>query len=76
MTNLRIYCKFKDDNLQDFSDCETGKELIDGLIGDDTGAPPRSLEIMATADDGSQVIISIPYSDSSAAHVSIERSES
>jgi hypothetical protein len=56
-------------------DFESGRELIQELLGDDWGAPPRCLQIEAKAQDGRTVIISIPYSDSDEVSVKIEEKD-
>jgi hypothetical protein len=71
MNNLSISVSCVDGSLQDF-DYDTGKELIHGLISDDWAAPPTFLTITATTADGKRVRISIPYSHSADAHVTIE----
>ena len=53
-------------------DFETGKQLIQELISDDFGAPPRSLVIECTTEDNKTVTISIPYSDKNEVSVSID----
>jgi hypothetical protein len=57
-------------------DFASGKELIQTLISDDWGAPPRCLLIKARSDDGTTVVISVPYSDSDQAHISVGKEES
>lgn len=47
-----------------------GKELIDGMCGDDISPPPRSLVFEVQAKDSKTIIINIPY-DQNAEEVSI-----
>ncbi len=74
MQNIRMSVSLVDGSAQDF-DFENGKEMIEGLLTDDWGAPPTRLLISATAEDGRRVEISIPYSKSNEVHVSVEDSK-
>lgn len=38
-----------------------GRALVDALISDDWGVPPRSVSIKGTLEDGTHVNRSIPY---------------
>ncbi len=49
-----------------------GRELIHEMVSDDFSAPPHSLCFEAKTDDGKTVKITIPYSDSDKAYVTIE----
>jgi hypothetical protein len=71
MENLRIYLPLVDDGQQPI-DYPNGKALIEGMIGDDWGAPPKSLIFEATTDDGRTVSIIIPYKPVSRVSVVIE----
>jgi len=51
---------------------KSGKELIQSMVSDDWGPPPRSMVLEACTDDGKRVVISIPYSDSETAFAKIE----
>jgi hypothetical protein len=70
MKNLHISLPLVDGSLfpMEFA---SGKELIQTLISDDWGASPRCLLIEARSDDGTTVVISVPYSDSDLAHISV-----
>ena len=48
-----------------------GRELIHEMVSDDFAAPPLSLCLEATTDDGKIVRITIPYNDSDKASVII-----
>lgn len=74
MENLRIGLSLVNDALFPF-EIENGKELITALYGDDTGAPPRSLTIEASSDDGQTVRINVGYDESPRAHVTVEIAE-
>lgn len=63
MKNLKISVPLVDDSLLPVN-FRTGKELIDYLITDDWGTPPKSMIIEAISDDGNKVIVNIPYSES------------
>jgi hypothetical protein len=75
MKNLHISLPLVDGSCfpMDFA---SGKELIQTLISDDWGAPPRCLLIEARSDDGTTVVISVPYSDSDQVHISVGKEES
>ena len=60
--HLRISLPLVDGGLFPF-ECDSGKEVINELFGDDWGAPPRGLSIEASLDDGRIVEIYIPYTD-------------
>lgn len=49
-----------------------GRELIHEMVSDDFDAPPHSLCLEATTDDGKTVRITIPYNDSDKASVIFE----
>lgn len=74
MKNLQIYAPCVDDSQLDM-EFESGKQLIQELLTDDWGAPPKSLCIEASMDNGTKVTISIPYTDSDRVSVSIEKPE-
>lgn len=74
MDNLRIGLSLVDGSLFPF-EVENGRELITALYGDDTGAPPRSLTIEASSDDGQTVRISVGFNESPHAHVAVEIAE-
>jgi len=71
MKNLRLSVSMVDGSLLPI-DYESGRELIQGLLSDDWGAPPRHLRIEVETGDGQTVRIFIPYSDSTEATVRIE----
>ncbi len=50
----------------------TGKELIQKMVTDDSGPPPRCMVIEATTEDGKKVTISVPYDDRNRVTVSVE----
>lgn len=70
MTNVQMYLKLANDSVQDLGG-DTGREFIEGIVGDDTCAPPQWLVIQATCADGQQVTVSIPYSDHDSATIEI-----
>jgi hypothetical protein len=72
MKNLQISLPLVDGSSfpMDFA---SGKELIQTLISNDWGAPPRCLLIEAQSDEGIAVVISVPYSDSDQAHISVSK---
>jgi len=72
MRNLRILLPLADGS-QFPMEFDSGRELIQGLIGDDWGPPPRCLQIEATSVDGTTVVISVPYNESDEAHVTVEK---
>ncbi|MDO9578629.1 MAG: hypothetical protein Q7J16_12160 [Candidatus Cloacimonadales bacterium] len=53
-------------------DFDSDKQLINELISDDFGAPPKCLVIECTTKDNKTVTISIPYSDNNEVVVNIE----
>ena len=72
MENLRITLNKVDGSAIDIvRDGETGRELIEALLGDDFGAPPNVLVIEATTEDGTKVRINIPYDEQTTAFVSV-----
>lgn len=71
MKNLRMYLPLVDGGQYPL-EFTTGKELIEELISDDWGAPPRFLVIESSTGDGKQVRIAIPFDQSSAASATIE----
>jgi hypothetical protein len=71
MKNLKVFLPLRDGSVFDLN-YANGKEMIHEMITDDWGAPPRSLVIEGTADDGKQVVISVPYTDSEEASVRIK----
>lgn len=75
MDNFRLSMSKVDGSQTDFNDCETGRELIAELLGDDFGAPPKHLCIEADIADGKTVRIYVPYSESRKVTVKIEDSE-
>ena len=71
MKNLRIYLPMVDGSSYPL-DFKTGKELIHGMVSDDFGPPPISLQIEGKTEDGKTVRIGIPYSESDKAIIRIE----
>jgi hypothetical protein len=53
-------------------DFESGKQLINELISDDFGAPPKCLIIECKTKDNRSVTISIPYNDNNEVVVKID----
>lgn len=62
MKNLRISLPLVDGSLLPM-DFDSGKELIETLISDDWGAPPKRLRIEAETEDGTSVTISVLYDE-------------
>jgi len=70
MKNLRISLPLVDGSVFPM-EFDSGRELIQELVGDDWAAPPSCLRIEAMGDDGTTVVISVPYADSTHARVTI-----
>lgn len=62
MKNIQILAHFSDGSVLPI-ERDTGRELINALIGVWPGAPPTKLEIETISDEG-EVWISIPFSQS------------
>ena len=71
MKNLRVYMPLVNDE-QHTLECDSGRQLIDRLVGSGFAATPRSLVFEAQTSDKRTVRLVIPYSDSEPAKVTIE----
>lgn len=74
MQHLTISCSLVDGSLLPL-DYESGRELIQALLGDDCKPPASCLRIEAETQDGRIVLISIPNSDSGEVSVKIEEKD-
>lgn len=71
MKNLRVFLPLVDGGQLEL-DYNTGRELIHGMVSDDFGPPPHSLQLEATMEDGRRVRIGVPYNSSDKVFVAVE----
>jgi hypothetical protein len=66
MGNVKIYVGLVNGALMPIIEDKTSEEIVTVFTGDDTGAPPTSVTIEVTTENGSKVKIYIPNSSADA----------
>jgi hypothetical protein len=64
MKNLRVFAPLVNGEQMELTDCDTGQQVIGTLFSHDWTAPPKSVVIEATANDGRVVRLVIQNDDS------------
>ena len=73
MSNIEIEAPLVDGSLMPYHETgESCRRAIELLVGDDFGAPPRSLNFTVTTPSGKIVKLIIPYSHDGRATVMLE----
>jgi hypothetical protein len=72
MKNLRVFAPLVGGGQMELEDCDTGSEVVRALFSHKWAAPPQSIVIEATANDGRIVRIIVPNDESDTVRVAVE----
>ena len=72
MKNLRVFAPLANGEQMELADCHTGQEVVRALFSHGWPAPPKSVVIEATSNDGRLVRLIILNDESDTVRVAIE----